>query len=327
MPVLVINVIFPQAKQQAHPIIPINLVKGVSIMQENLPLDFLLHEFREGKLGKKELESSIFEHILKTSRQFRLYNWPRDEYVDFLCALYPRISRAIDKYQDEGSSFDAYIVTIVRWAAREYIQTEVNHRITEQTYWDACTQEMAVCETEPSYDITGPCKPVSNPRQVLLLLLKSYYFLSEDFIDRVAPAIGMKKETLQCLVGQLRNLRIHRDEAIKDIQERIYSQYYRCIAFEKRMNAAPLGSARHEKLKTRLEKARKRLETMRKRFKRLRTEPTNQQVAQVLGIPKGTVDSNFFAIKAKAGGKGGNKKISSGDHFDDDNSAAQIVLK
>jgi hypothetical protein len=122
-------------------------------------------------------------------------------------------------------------------------------------------------------------------------------------------------------------LRVHRDEVIKELQERVYSQYYRCIAFEKRMYAAPVGSARHEKLKIRLEKARKRLETMRKRFKRLRTEPTNQQVAQVLGIPKGTVDSNVFAIKAKANRKRGNKKVSPRDYSDDGNSTAQIVLK
>jgi RNA polymerase sigma factor (sigma-70 family) len=294
-------------------------------MQENLPLDSFLHEFREGKLEKKELESSIFEYILKNSRRFRLHNWLRDEYVDFLCELYPRINRAIDRYQDEGSSFDAYIVTMVRWAAREYIHTEASHRITERTYWDACIQEMAVCENEPPYDSAGPCKPVKNPRQVLLLLLKSYYFLSEDFINRVAPAIGMEEETLQCLVGRLRELRGHRDEIIKELQGRIYSQYYRCIAFEKRMYAAPAGSARYENLKIRLEKARKRLETMRKRFKRIRMEPTNQQVAQVLGIPKGTVDSNVFAIKAKADGKRGNKKVSPRDCSDDGNSAAQTV--
>jgi hypothetical protein len=299
-------------------------------MQENLPLDSFLHQFHEGKLSKKKLEGFIFEYILKNSKQFGLYNWPQDECIDFLCWLYPRISRTIDKYQDKGSSFDAYLVNMVRWAAREHIQTEASHRITEQTYWDVCTQEMAVSERDPAYDNTPvPFEPINNPRQVLLLLLKSYYFLSEDFIDRAAPALGMKKETLRHLIGQLREMRVHRDETIKDLQDRIYSQYYRCITFEKRMSVAPIGSARRAKLKIRLEKARKRLETMRKRFKRVRADATNQQVAQVLGLPKGTVDSNFFAIKAKSSGGAWTKKVSPRDYPDDniDNPTAQIVLR
>jgi hypothetical protein len=44
----------------------------------------------------------------------------------------------------------------------------------------------------------------------------------------------------------------------------------------------------------------------------MRAEPTNEQVAKVLGISKGTVDSNFFAIKTK---------------FDDNNAAAQQYPK
>jgi hypothetical protein len=296
-------------------------------MQENLPLDSLLQKYREGTLNKKKLESIIFEYILKNGKRFKLHTWQQDECVDFLCWLYPRISKAIDKYHNEGSSFDAYIVIMIRWASREYIQNQATHRLIEQTYWDVCTRETEACEEEPDYDNnTAPFKKVSNPKQALLLLLKSYYFISEDFINKAAPAIGMEKEHLQRLVGELRELRIQRDEALKEQKNHVHTQYYRCITLEKRLNIAPVGSARHEKLQARLLRAKKRLEVMRKRLKRMRTEPTNRQVAKVLGVPKGTIDSSFFAIKAKTNAKIRSKELHD-RHYYDDNTAAQMVLK
>jgi hypothetical protein len=283
-------------------------------MGDNLPLDSFLHEYHGGKLRKKELEGIIFEYLLKNSNRFKLHGWPRDECVDFLCWFYPRIGRAIDKYRDTGFSFDAYIAAMVQWASKEYIRIEASHRITEQTYWNMYTRELEVCEHEPAYDSGAvPFKPVSNPRQALMLLLKSYYFISEDFIDRAAPAMGMKRETLKGLVEQMRNMRAHRDELIKGRQERIHTLHYRCLSFERRMNTALEGSARYEKLKIRLERARKQLASMRKRFSRMRIEPTNLQVAQVLGIPKGTIDSGLFAIKMKSGYRSGDAKNSGDD--------------
>ncbi|MDR2245506.1 MAG: hypothetical protein LBE17_02345 [Treponema sp.] len=270
-------------------------------MCDNLPLDSFLQTYHEGKIDKKELEGIIFDYILKNGAKFGLGRWPEDECIDFLSWFYPRIGRAIDKYRDVGSSFDAYMSTIILWASKEYIRVETSHRMLEQTYWDMRTQEIAVHEHEPAYgDRAAPFKPVNNPRQALMLLLKSYYFVSEDFIDRAAPAIGIEKERLKSFIEQLRNLRIHRDDAIKGTRDRMHTLYYRCISLERRVNAALPGSARYEKIKSRLERARSQLSAMRIRFKRMRTKATNQQVALVLGIPKGTIDSNLFAIKVKS---------------------------
>jgi FixJ family two-component response regulator len=52
-------------------------------------------------------------------------------------------------------------------------------------------------------------------------------------------------------------------------------------------------------MKQRGEKARKRLEGMRNRLASIRTDPTNRQVAEVIGISKGSVDSGLHALKTK----------------------------
>ncbi|MDR3173651.1 MAG: hypothetical protein LBU19_05330 [Treponema sp.] len=298
-------------------------------MEDILSLDSFLQNYREGKLDKKELEGLIFDFILKNTNRFKLRHWAKDECIDFLCWFYPRMSRAIDKYKNLGASFDAYIAAIIKWASREYIQVEAGHRITEETYWNMHAQDMAVYEREPVYNGSKtPFKPVNNPKQALMLILKSYYFISDSFIARAAPAIGMNPERLKYLVEQLRILRLPRDNVIQDTREHIDTLYYRCISLERRINAAIQGSAKYEKLKNKRERARKKLAVLRLRLKRMRTNPTNQQLAQVLGLPKGTIDSSLFAIRSKSG-HGRGKKFSIDDYFDayHDDDASQLILK
>jgi hypothetical protein len=270
-------------------------------MQEHLPLDSYLLQFYEGKAGKKELEGFIFEYILNNCQTFYLTDWEEDECIDFLCWLYPRLSRAIDNYRYEGASFTAYIAALVRFTTKEYRHLEKEHRLIEQTYWNAAAEELSVHNQEPDYfPDMAPKRPfhsITNPRQALILLLKSYHFVSEEFITRAAPAIGMNKEALMQLIEKLRTVRFEQDLEIQNLKERIYGQYYRCKTFERRRNAALEGSARYFVMQKRLERAEKRLKNMKRALKAIKAGASNRQVARILGVPKGTIDSNIYAVK------------------------------
>jgi biotin operon repressor len=270
-------------------------------MQDQLPLDSYLAQFYEGEIGKKELEGFIFEFILGNYRNFYLNDWEEDECVDFLCWLYPRLSRAIDNYQYEGASFTAYIGTLVRLGSKEFRRMEIEHRLIERTYWGAAAEDMFVRNPELDYLVEfvpkKPFRPVTNPRQALILLLKSYNFISDDFIARAAPAIGMSKETLMQLIENLRAMRFEQDLEIRNLRERIYGQYFRCRSFERRRNASPEGSPRYFIMQKRLERAEKRLRNMKKALKAIKSGASNRQVARILGVSKGTIDSNIHAVK------------------------------
>jgi hypothetical protein len=265
-----------------------------------LPLNDLFNKYRSGILDKKQLEGQIFQFILDNTKQFHLLQWKREDCIDYLCWLYPRISKAIDKYRDIGTSFDAYIGSLVYYASREYCFREADHSISEHACWTEKANEMSVQNAEPDYpEKKESYKPVSNPQQILILLLKSYHFVSEDFLSRIAPAVGIEKDTLKRMIDELRILRLDKEEQIQGLKERIYCQFYRCISFEKRMLAAPEGSLFREKMQERLNRARIRLVSMRKRLSVMRFEATNLQIATVLGVPKGTIDSTLHAAKVK----------------------------
>jgi RNA polymerase sigma factor (sigma-70 family) len=260
-------------------------------------LNCMLKDYTAGRIDRKELEGKIFIYIRTHPRRFFPSQWNEDNCSDFISWMYPRISKAVDRYKEKGASFDAYIFTMIRLSAKEYGLRKKEHRIIEKTWWTTKALEMEVCEEEePQY--MAPEK-VSNPRQVLMLLLKSYNYLSEDHLSRLAPALGLTKEELCHMVDKLRILRLHRDEDIRSFTERVHGQFYRCLTFEKRLQAAGVHSSHWHKMKKCLEKARKRLASMRRHLSEIRMEASNKQVAKIMGIAKGTVDSNLYEVRHK----------------------------
>ncbi|MDR2740434.1 MAG: hypothetical protein LBB68_11475 [Treponema sp.] len=270
-------------------------------MKDSLPLTELLNRYSKGLISKKDLEGHIFKFILDNYQQFHPYGWNKEDYMDYLCWLYPRISRAIENYQDTGASFDAYINSLVHWGSKEYRALETDHHIAEYACWKAKALDDAACHEEgDAYSEPKPAfNSVSNPRQILVLLLKSYHYLSPDFLDRISPALNIDKEKLGQLIEGLRMLRLRREEEIRELQERIHSQFYRCIVFEKKLKLALPNSSRHEKMKRCLTRGQKRLESMRKRLAGMKTVASNRQVAQILESAKGTIDAHLYSIKAK----------------------------
>jgi hypothetical protein len=288
-------------------------------MRDILPLSTLLTRYSLGLISRKELESHIFKFILDNHQEFRPYRWTDDEYTDFVCAFYPRISRAIDSYQETGASFDAYIASLVRWGIRETRSREMDRHVVEYACWEAkALDEAAVQEEEDMYSEPEPAfGEVSNPRQVLVLLLKSYHYMSPDFLERVSPALNIDKEKLKDMIEGVRELRLKREETIRALQERIYTQFYRCIVFEKKLRGAVPNSERHEKLRGRLIRGRKRLQSMRNRLARMKTGASNRQVAQVLESAKGTIDAHLSSVKGKLEDCAGEDGYDGNDAYED----------
>jgi hypothetical protein len=272
-------------------------------MQHWALLSELYHQYNEGGLKKKEFEGVLFQYLVDNFERYHLFEGNRDRWIDFLSWLYPRLSRAIDVYKEAGASFDSYITSIIHWSAKEYRSREADHYVTEFACWKAKAEETLVCSAEPEYPDTKapalPVKDIATPRQIIILLLKSYYLVSDDFLNRIASSIGMKKESIRKMVDELRRRRMAREEEIRELRERIQCQYYRCLSFQYRLASAFPGTAYYEKLKCRLERARKRFFSMRKRLEGIRIDATNRQIAEVMGIPKGTVDSNLHMVRER----------------------------
>jgi hypothetical protein len=270
-------------------------------------LNALYQEYQNEDIDKRDLEGKIFRVILDNLKAFYLFNGDEEESIDYLCWLYPRLSRAVHNYRNNGTPFSAYISALVRCSTKEYQSRQIDHHITEYAAWAAHAVELEVHSPAPEYpneeeedEESSRFKelPALKSRQILLLILRSYFFLSENFIERAAPFTGIEKEKLLEMVRKLRNCRSRKEENIRLFQERIATQFYRCVAWERRLKYMLPGSARYKKIQTQLERARKRLKKMRERFSGIKLDATHKQIAEVAGLSAGTVSSSLYKIKS-----------------------------
>ena len=275
------------------------VLSGLSV--SDLPLNDLREQYIGGQINRKEFEGHIFEFLLDHYKRFHLFGHDRDAFTDYLCWLYPRLSRAIDAYKEVGASFDAYIGSIVRWSSKEYRSRTTDHYITECACWETRAMEDSFTgEYTPAYLADESFKPVKKPQQVLILLLKSYSFVSDDFIVRVAPAIGISPDKLALMIDKLHELRKEHEEKLRNLQEKLNCQYYRCAVYRRQLESLPETAARRDTLRGRLERAQARYANIKQRLATINREASNSQIAKVLGIPKGTVDSSLYTLKQKA---------------------------
>jgi hypothetical protein len=266
-------------------------------MENTVSLNGFYAEYSAGLLEKKKLEGEIFKIIKDYT--FHLTNWDREDDDEFLSWLYPRISHAIGTYRETGSSFETYIGALVRMTAKEFRATKFRTYLAESAAWMSVFPEMYAFEDPPEYALMEeePKTILANPRQLLILILKCCYYISDDFIQRAALRLGIHPEELNRMVSFLKNLREKREKCRVILQEKANFQLCRCLFYEKRLKDMPENGIAAQRVKDRLKRGWDRLTDIRKRLAKKSTDPSNYQIAQLLGISKGTVDSALYRLK------------------------------
>ena len=275
-------------------------------MQKNL--NDLYSEYYSGQLKRTKFEGLIYSYFVYNQSKTCISHWKRHEYEDFVSWFFPRLRTAIDSYKETGASFEAYINKYLLISAKEYHVRTTTNSVIEYSAWSARVPEMYLHEEPPAYHfnktedlltkLVVDKKGRKNTRRILALILKCYYYVSENFAEKIAPMIGVDKKELIEMLSNIRKIREKKDDEIFLLKERIYCQFYRCIIYEKRLSLIKENTFSYNKLKLRHEKAKQRLEKMRSRMTTMRTEATNKQIAEVIGITKGTVDASLYRLKA-----------------------------
>jgi hypothetical protein len=101
------------------------------------------------------------------------------------------------------------------------------------------------------------------------------------------------------MVDRLHGVRLKKEESRKRLADAAHCQYYRNLFYERRLSFQYKDTEAYCRFSRRLDRGRQRLERLRVRMRALRMEATNAEVAALLGIPKGTVDSRVSLIKSR----------------------------
>lgn len=258
----------------------------------------------------------------------------RGEFVLFFC---PMVHRVLNRFQPQGPPFEAFLKAYFRYQLRSYLRARAQKRLRIRLTWahDTGTGLHAAAAAEiaerpslalPTYGRRGrhhepdPRRPVprrcslridgrmpaphsrlsrGEVQRLLLAALKSCDSLDDAAIRRFAAATGFDAEWIIDKSTVLRSLcsgqRLRR-EMLRNRRDRAWFAA-ECAREEIRSFAS---DSRRKLLAERVERLDRTAQRARTELRHSGRGPTNAQIASVVGIRKGTVDSSIFHIRREA---------------------------
>lgn len=247
------------------------------------------------------------------------YNYPlrnsrctEDDCADFLLFFQTRITGVLRRFSYHGMPFDAYLLATLRWQLRTYLRRrDLENARSKATLRPAILTESlypgenggAVGQSEPRYcpDRVRRLNVTAlrgSRRRILIILLKGCFHLGERDLPAAARYTGQEQAWIRECWFRLRVRMIcrhgRRDELMGRrnrlfvLLYRAHYQVWECNDPREKQELLENANLIHQ-----------RLLRVREKLARVPRSPTNLDIAEVTGIPKGTVDSTLFYAKKR----------------------------
>lgn len=254
----------------------------------------------------------------------RIYHYPRhrpgldeDDCGDFYVYFYPRLIRTLEHFHEQGKPFDHYLNAVLRWQLRSYLRRKNGERrrralACRPDFWDFPAPEtpdppgegppspgaLAPGEHLPVMSPEGIMKSDSDRRRFLLLLLKNMQLLGAGELEAGAALCGIPAEKLERIRAELRERLAGRQARLEYLRTRRNRAFFKLSRLEAEL-AASADAAEKARLRDAAVKVRATLHLAQERLARTPRCPTNRDLAEVLDLPKGTVDTSLYWLKKR----------------------------
>ena len=238
---------------------------------------------------------------------------------EFYLLCHAKLEQLIVRYRDHGKPFEHYLNSVLSWQLRSYLARRRDSEHVWQTtlcsrLWDepelaaqpAATAPAAVPRPRSAETNVrafpggqGPAQPLraaapeTARRRLLFGVLKIGHRLEERQLAAAAQALGCELPRLRSLIEQLRCARaapLRRLHLLRARRNRSFAKLQLCSASAHR----DVDGARRAQAAKRAAYHRHAVAVAQTELTRVRMAPTNLEIATVLGIPKGTVDTGLY---------------------------------
>lgn len=248
--------------------------------------------------GYETLLRSISLYVYRFPLHYKYCS--EEDCAEFFLSFYQRIPHIIQHYQEQGKGIEVYLRTCLKWHMKTYLRSKLQkNRVQQLAYSEWKLTAPAWVEDETMGMEVRESPPLiykNQTRKLLLLSMKAAYDLEDRTIERIAQTIGMHQEVLFHLVEIVRVTLLKKEERFRKLQEKRSKLYFRIHSLQDELHLCSNGQAK-EILKRRLFKLRYYFQKIQKKLAHRCLSPSHQKVAEILGIPKGSIDSTLYYLK------------------------------
>ena len=260
--------------------------------------------FQRTRAGLEEIVNEVAPRIYQFPR--RKMGWDEDACGEFYLYFHPRLLRLIGRFQNQGKPFESYLGSILGWQLRNFAR----ERKRADREWkvslrlepgDGFGPAIGGPDEEPAGlppDAAALIRSAADRRSFLFLVLKYCRAIDTNNAALIANIAGICPERLLAIAAELKAMRASREIRLETFRDRRNRAFARARILEAEIQTE-IDPQRKEAILTALDRSRRRMKAAMERMACVSIAPTNMQIAQVLGVPKGTVDSGLYWLKRK----------------------------
>lgn len=271
---------------------------------------------------------------LFTRLAVEVYTYPRrwkgldeDDCSDFYCLFYPELRGLVTRFVYRGRPFEVYLRVTMKWRLRSFSSrckhTRLCKRVLEEEIsWasegepryengDAASppDREEVAEQEASLTAIDPTarrilridgnNRISDRvirKRVLFLAMMGAATMTQEMIARVAYLTGENVTWLEDRFNELRARIAARHRRVEHLRERRNLHFFRICCIQAQISAVEDVALRRGLFEAMIREKTFLANTL-EEISRVRAAPAHSDIADILGVPKGSVDSGLFYLR------------------------------
>ena len=285
--------------------------------------------------GRRALLDELATYTYRYPRR-KLPTLDEDAPGEFYLFCHDKLEQLIVRFRDHGKPFEHYLNSVLSWQLRSFLakrrdaehawQTALRSRLWEEPEAAAQTaapppaakrrQPRRANNVRPFPDAaaaqprgggrgrapaqaTGAATSQTARRRLLFGVLKTGHRLEEQQVAAAAQALGCDLPRLRFLIEQLRRGRESAHRRLHLLRERRTRAFAQLQLWSAAAHQA-VDDARRAHAVRRAARHRRAVETAQSEISRVRVAPSNREIAALLGIPKGTVDTGIYWLRRQS---------------------------
>ncbi len=290
---------------------------------ERNPYSELTHEVLSGR-GKAGLRQDLIEKISKIVYSYpkKHLRWDEDDVGDFFCTFYPKIEGIIDRFVYKGKPFEAYLASSIRWQLKTFAKKKALQHAEDQAlrseskFWYICelhagqrypypgsllveehscdysTELSQVLRIEPDGKIEDP----AWARRFMYLLFRNVTYIDDSMIEHAARLSGFEPGYILGCATELRERLEEKKNRHRILSEKRNALHIRVLQLTTLMSAET-DNGRIQEYQKQIRLAENRIKKINREQKSSPLLPTHKDIAEVLGVAKGSVDSGLYYLR------------------------------
>ena len=284
--------------------------------------------------GRRALLDELATYTYRYPRR-KLPTLDEDAPGEFYLFCHDKLEQLIVRFRDCGKPFEHYLNSVLSWQLRSFLAKRRDSEHAWQTalrsrLWDEPEAAAQPAATPPaaqrrqprrennvrpfpgaaaaaprssghSHAQSAPAASSQTVRRRLLYgVLKTGHHLEEAQLAAAARTIGCDLPRLRFLLEQLRRRRASAHRRLELLRERRNRAFAQLQLWSAAAHQAVDGARRAHAVK-RAARHRRAVEAAQSELSRVRVAPSNREIAELLGIPKGTVDTGLYWLRRQSG--------------------------